>query len=145
MKIKSEGTQLFSVPNDEEGMAFLKLCKKHLNTKRFKFSKRGRGPRGSKWSKGYDSHSSLRASDSKWFAVYTFTKRTAREIEQQENRWKAEREKDLKIRDLQNELASLKAREQKPNILTEFQDQTTQTIQTKDVKVLIGNQLYELR
>ncbi len=31
-KIKTEGTQLFSVPNDEEGMAFLKACKNYLNT-----------------------------------------------------------------------------------------------------------------
>ncbi len=137
-KIKTEGTQLFSVPHNEEGLAFLKLCKNYLNTKRFKFSKRGRGPRGSKWSKGYDSHTSLRASDSKWFAVYTFTKRTAREIEQQENTYKVARERDEKIRDLESEVAYWKsvAREQTID---------TAQVKTKDVKVLIGNQLFELR
>ena len=78
-KIKSEGTQLFSIPNNEEGLAFLKSCKKYLNTKRYKFSNRGRGPRGARWSKGYDSHTSLRKGDSVWFAVYAEIKETERE------------------------------------------------------------------
>jgi len=112
-KIKSEGKQLFSIPNNEEGLAFLQSCKKYLNTKRYKFSKRGRGPRGSKWSKGYNSHISLRKSDSAWFAVYAEIKKT--EMEEKFETDRGERvssdnnSMQLTIMNLERELATIRS------------------------------------
>jgi len=44
-KIKTKGNQVFNVPNDAEGVQFLKLCSKFLNRSRYKTVKRGRGKR----------------------------------------------------------------------------------------------------
>jgi len=141
-KIKSEGTQLFNIPNNEEGMAFLQSCKKYLNTKRYKFSRRGRGPRGSKFSKGYDSHVSLRKADSTWFAVYAGIKETEREKRDRLGRWEKEFQATTTINSMQLKIMSLETQLSNTKGL---QVVNNDTLMTKDIKVLVGNRIYELK
>jgi len=41
-QIETLGSQVFSVPNTEEGRLFVSLCHKYLNTLRYRIMKRGR-------------------------------------------------------------------------------------------------------
>jgi hypothetical protein len=65
-KINSNGSQLFSVPNNEEGRLFLSLARKFCNTMRYKVDAKGRDPiEGSKTSWG-----EVKVGDAQWLAVY---------------------------------------------------------------------------
>lgn len=65
-QIESEGTQLFNVPNDADGLAFLDLCKRYLNKHRFSgLRKKGRGK-----NRPRRVPNDLRVAESEWFAVY---------------------------------------------------------------------------
>jgi hypothetical protein len=86
MKFQTEGTQLFTIPNDAEGLAFLALCKKYLNSKRHRLVPRGRGKRPKYNECGYYSHTSLRKGDSQYFAVYDYSKHTKEEMAEQSRR-----------------------------------------------------------
>jgi hypothetical protein len=44
-KIQTRGTQMFTVPNTEEGQRFLRLLDKYINRPHWLFRRRGRGPR----------------------------------------------------------------------------------------------------
>ena len=99
--IKSEGTQLFNVPNNAEGLQFLELAKKHLNKHRFSgFRKKGRGKNRPK-NRG---NGDLRISESEWLAVYpdesdSFRKRSLKSrIEEYKNREQYRSEQEAKLR-----------------------------------------------
>ena len=62
MDIKTNGNQLFSVPNDGMGKFFLKLMRRYINRKKFSVTSRGRG--------ASDGHGETRVADAKWLAVY---------------------------------------------------------------------------
>jgi hypothetical protein len=62
-KIISEGTQLFSVPNTEEGRNWYRLAKKYRN--RGNLYARGRGTR-----KNHGNGQHIAVEHSEWFAVY---------------------------------------------------------------------------
>ena len=93
VKIKSDGCQIFNVPHNAEGLAFLNLCKKYLNSPRYRLSKRGRGKRPSFKDCGYISAPSLRVADSEWFAVYPRYRKTKQEKERMELDYAKSREK----------------------------------------------------
>lgn len=61
-KIKTEGAQILSVPNDEEGKAFMKQFDKYKNTAKYRFRKRGRGNSGKS--------GSVPKEKARWIAIY---------------------------------------------------------------------------
>ena len=94
LKIETEGTQIFNVPHNAEGTTFLALCKKYINSPRYRLVKRGRNSKRPKFSEcGYDSARSLKAEHSAWFAVYPRRKPTKEENERGELEYKAYLEK----------------------------------------------------
>ena len=65
-EIKTEGTQLFNVPNTPEGLEFVRLASKFLNRSEFdRMYKKGRGKNRPKTIGG-----DLKTKDASWFAVY---------------------------------------------------------------------------
>ena len=64
-KIESKGSQVFNVPNDEEGQTFLKSASKYLNRTIYKASKRGRGSR-----KEHGNASDIPVEHAEWIALY---------------------------------------------------------------------------
>jgi len=64
-KIKTKGYQVFNVPNDKEGKAFMERLSKYINRPTYSIVKRGRG---SRQEHGAQSHISLQHSE--WIAVY---------------------------------------------------------------------------
>ncbi len=71
MKIETKGSQAFNVPNNYEGMEFIRLFKLFNNKCKFKI--RGRGSRLTKTFKN-TYHSELPLKLSKWAAIYIQTK-----------------------------------------------------------------------
>ena len=65
MKIKTEGSQLLSIPNTPEGLAFYEQFKGYLNRTIYKVHYKGRGSR-----KSHGNKSDLPLRYSEWFAVY---------------------------------------------------------------------------
>ena len=90
INIDTEGGQIFNVPHNQEGMKFLALCKKYLNSPRYRLVKRGRA---SKRPKHYNSAPSVRHEDSEWFAVYPKHKPTKEEIQMRELEYKRSSER----------------------------------------------------
>jgi len=67
-QIKSEGTQIFNVPNTPEGVAFVQQASKYLNRSCFeRLGKKGRGPNRPKTMGG-----DLSVKDAVWFAIYAY-------------------------------------------------------------------------
>ena len=64
-KIKSSGTQVFSVPNNEEGKTFLDLASKFCNRPTFSIRKRGRGSR-----QEHGDRSDIPLDNAEWIALY---------------------------------------------------------------------------
>lgn len=64
-KIKTDGNQVLSVPNTDEGQQFLYLLSKFANHKRYRLRKKGRGGNG-RGRYGYDTPLKM----AKWIAVY---------------------------------------------------------------------------
>jgi hypothetical protein len=65
IKIESDGSQVFNVPNTEEGRRFLDKAAKYLNRPQFGIVKRGRGTR-----KFAGDQASIPLKDSEWIALY---------------------------------------------------------------------------
>lgn len=66
MKIETKGSQLFNVPNDEEGREFMRLASKFLNKRVYqRINKRGRGKNRPK-----TFTRDLTVADAEWFAIY---------------------------------------------------------------------------
>jgi hypothetical protein len=151
MKVKTKGTQLFNIPNNEEGEIFLSLCKEYINKKRYKFSKRGRASHRPKFAEcGYNSAPSLRVKDSEWFAVYPIFKKTEEERKRDYERSSQSFQKlinegrkimelEAKVTELQLKLAKTQAQ------LSDSQTMPPSSLNVlRDVKVVIGKQVYEL-
>jgi len=82
---KTKGTQVFNVPNDEKGQAFMRQAAEYLNRPVYGIVRRGRGERPSR-----RFHQSLPLSMSEWIAVYV----KGGDIEQLRKRaWKESNEK----------------------------------------------------
>lgn len=64
-KIETKGKQIFNVPNDEDGQAFMDRLERYLNRPQYTFRRRGRGSRKEA---GDQSYVPLNASE--WIAVY---------------------------------------------------------------------------
>ena len=70
-QIKSEGTQVFNVPNTPEGLEFTRLSAKYLNHSCYeRLGKKGRGANRPKTIGG-----DLKVKDAEWFAVYAYKTR----------------------------------------------------------------------
>lgn len=67
-KIKSEGNQLFNVPNNDEGKSFMELARKYRNNG-FHLNCKGRGSR-----KDHGDSYNIPLEHSEWFAVYPVMK-----------------------------------------------------------------------
>jgi len=65
-RIKTDGSQILSVPNTEEGLYFLHLLSKYTNQKRYVFKKKGRG--GGEHYRKVGGDTPLE--HAKWFALY---------------------------------------------------------------------------
>lgn len=63
--IKTTGNQVFNVPNNAEGKAFLESLSKYLNRPKYSLKRRGRGTRKNK-----GSNSDIPLSHAEWVAVY---------------------------------------------------------------------------
>ena len=64
--IQSKGTQLFNIPNNEEGLAFLNLCNKYINRHCYiALKKRGRNSNRPK-----NCRSDIPIAESEWIAAY---------------------------------------------------------------------------
>ena len=73
MKIKSNGNQVFNIPNNEEGQQFLYLAKKFINNDKYNLHGRGRGSRVRN-GKRVAWKDSIAQGLSDWIAVYIHTK-----------------------------------------------------------------------
>ena len=104
--IKSEGTQLFSVPNTEDGKAFLEQAKLYLNRPQYSLRSRGRGSR----TKHGDQYS-IPIKHAEWLAVYLKNENDRNQMvadsEERSRYEKQLREQKLLINDLNDTIESL--------------------------------------
>ena len=104
----TDGSQIFNVPNNEEGWAFIKSCHKFLHTRRQRLDKRGRGKRDGTFS----GRASISPKKAEWIAVYNYRKRTEAEEKRAYELEQEKRQMDMnlvnRIRELEEKLKAVK-------------------------------------
>jgi len=75
--IRTNGTQMFNIPNNEEGRFFIKLVQKFLNSSKYKISSRGRAKRRrllAELDNRFYNRSDIPIAQAEWIALYVKNK-----------------------------------------------------------------------